>query len=55
MSAVHRFARRAGDVDLVPAEGSLIRRLRVGGYRVVMVLEPDGNSAWVVRLYRVDR
>lgn len=54
-AAVHRFARRSGDVDLVPAEGSLFRRLRVGGYRIVMVLAPGGSSVWVVRLYRVDR
>ena len=52
-AAVQRFAQAPSDPT--PAEGSLIRRLRVGAYRLVMVLEPDGAAVWVVRLYHADR
>jgi mRNA-degrading endonuclease RelE of RelBE toxin-antitoxin system len=53
-AAVQRFGQAPGGTDSTPAEGSLIRRLRVGPYRVVMVLEPDGGVVWVVRLYRAN-
>jgi hypothetical protein len=32
-----------------------MRRLRVVGYLVVMVLDPDGRTVRVVRLYRAER
>jgi hypothetical protein len=50
--AVQRFA-SGPDVD--PAEGSLMRRLRVVGHVVLMVLDPDGRTVRVVRLFRAER
>jgi hypothetical protein len=50
-AAVQRFAHRRGS----PAEGALMRRLRIAGHAVVMVLDPDRRTVRVARLSRADR
>jgi hypothetical protein len=54
-AAVLRFAAERDGWIWEPAEGSLRRRLRIGRYRILMVLTPDSQHMSVVRLYRADR
>lgn len=55
-AAVQRFARgEGGDVYQIPSDEKTVLRLRVGRYRVRMILDEAGRRLSIVMVYRADR
>jgi mRNA-degrading endonuclease RelE of RelBE toxin-antitoxin system len=54
-AAVLRFAETGTGASRLHTDSQLTRRLRVDGYRVLMVLDPVAKWVWVVMIYRADR
>jgi mRNA-degrading endonuclease RelE of RelBE toxin-antitoxin system len=54
-AAVMRLAETGlGNVQRLPEDNPLTRRLRVGSYRVRLVLDSRAAKLWVVMIYRHD-